>query len=70
MMLLCVLYVFVVFVGCTSGGLWLDYGSHQLHCYHHNMGTELLTRPTSHFPNKGEKLKTKETEYWIQTGNT
>lgn len=61
--LLIVLFVFVAFLGYTPSGLWLVYGSHQLHCYHHNMGPELLTYPTSNFSNKREKLKTKGTEY-------
>lgn len=63
-----------VSLGCNPGGLWFDYGTHQLLCHCNHMGTELLTpiqTPLSKIKHKSKEMekRAKETEYWIKKGN-
>lgn len=57
--MLTVLFMLFVSLGCTSGGLWFDYGNHQLLCHCHHMGTELLTPsgPPAPFPKLSTRAK-------------
>lgn len=65
--------IFFVSLGFIPGGVRRDYGTHQLLCHCHHVGTGLLTlsAPPPFFfqikhKSKEREKHAKETEYWIR----